>query len=126
MARSKDLLEIMKTKFNLKELGFLFSQPRTGKEGKFDRSKFTLYLEFDRNDLPKRAAMEQYFNHYPRSLNNTIFGTPMILTKVYDYFAEDNIKESLDNHARKQTSLGKSMRSTIISGVQLINWANSK
>ena len=65
--------------------------------------------------------MEKYFNHSPRSINNTFFGTPIILTKAYDYFVEDDVKESLDNHTRKKTSLGKSMRSTIISGVQLKN-----
>ena len=70
--------------------------------------------------------MEKYFNHSPRSINNTFFGTPIILTKAYDYFVEDDVKESLDNHTRKKTSLGKSMRSTIISGVQLKKWVNSK
>ena len=123
MAESQDFLSVMKTKFNLKELGLYFTQPRNS--GDHDRSKYTLHLEIDRNDLPKRHAMEQYFNHSTRSLNTTFFGTPMLLTKAYDYFAEDDVKANLETHCRKQTSLGKSMRSTVVTGVQLNNWADS-
>ena len=50
-------------------------------------------------------------------MNTILFGTPMIF---FDYFAEDDVKESLDKHTRKQTSLVKSMRSSTITGVQLI------
>ena len=49
----------------------------------------------------------------------------MILTPAYAYFAEDNVKSSPDNHSRKQTSLGISLRCTTISGVRMNNWANS-
>ena len=124
MANSKDFSEVMKNKFNLSELGLWFSQARSA-QSEFDRSRFTLHLEIDRNDLPKRAQMEQYFNHSVRSLDTTFFGTPMLLTKPFDYFAEDDEKEKSENHARKQSSLGKSIRSTTISGVQLNNWTSS-
>ena len=50
----------------------------------------------------------------------------MILTKAYDYFAEDDVKANLETHCRKHTSLGKSMRSTVVTGVQLNNWADSQ
>ena len=123
MADSQDFLDVMKKKFKLQDLGLWFSQPRNS--GDHDRAKYTLHIEIDRSDLPKRIAMEQYFNHSPRSLNTTFFGTPMILTKAFDYFAEDDVKANLENHSRKQTSLGKSMRSTVVTGVQLNNWADS-
>ena len=70
--------------------------------------------------------MEQYFNSSPTSLDTTFFGTPMILTKPFDYCAEDNVKESLDNYARKKTSLCKDIRSYAITGVQLNNRAHGK
>ena len=123
MADSHDFLDVMKKKFKLQDLGLWFSQPRNS--GDHDRAKYTLHIEIDRSDLPKRIAMEQYFNHSPRSLNTTFFGTPMILTKAFDYFAEDDVKANLENHSRTQTSLGKSMRSTVVTGVQLNNWADS-
>ena len=49
----------------------------------------------------------------------------MLLTKSFDYFADDDVKENIDMQARKQTSLGKSIRSTTIHGVQLNNWSSS-
>ena len=45
--------------------------------------------------------------------------------KSFDYIAEDDEKEKLENHAQKQYSLGKSIRSTTISGLQLNNWTSS-
>ena len=45
--------------------------------------------------------------------------------KSFDYIAEDDEKEKLENHVRKQSSLGKSIRCTTISGVQLNNWTSS-
>ena len=123
MSESHDFLSVMKNRFDLKELGLYFTQPRNS--GDHDRAKYTVHLEIDRSDQPKRNTMEQYFNHSPRSLNTTFFGTPMLLTKPYDYFAEDDVKANLEMHSRKQTSLGKSMRSTVVTGVQLNNWADS-
>ena len=50
----------------------------------------------------------------------------MLLTTPFHYFADDDKKANLAMHSRKQLSLGKSITSTIISGVGLNNWANSK
>ena len=125
MADSTDFKDVMMTKFGLSELGLWFGQPRTSNYSGFDSNKSTLHLEIDRKDLPKRIQMEKYFNHGPRTLNSTFFGTPMLLTKAFDYFADDDVKENIDMHARKQTSLGKSIRSTTIHGVQLNNWSSS-
>ena len=124
MAASKDFKDVMKKKFDLSELGLWFGQPRTSNYTGFDSNKSTLHLEIDRKDLPKRQKMELYFNHGSRNVQSTFFGTPMLLTKAFDYFAEDDVKENMDMHARKQTSLGKSIRSTTIHGVQLNNWAS--
>ena len=68
--------------------------------------------------------IETYFNKSLRSLDNTFFGIPMFLTPAFDYFAEDEIKEKLNNHTRKQASLGKSLRSITISGIRVSNWAD--
>ena len=126
MAESPDFHQVMKKRFGLEELGLWFTQPRTSRSGEFSKTKFTLHIEIDRKDLPKRAEMERFFNHSPSTVDNYFFGTPLLLAKAFDYFADDDVKEQLDNHARKQASLGSSLRSTIVTGVQLCNWANSK
>ena len=46
----------------------------------------------------------------------------MFLTPVFDYFAEDEIKEKLNNHTRKQASLEKSLCSITISWIRVSNW----
>ena len=125
MSESPEFLKVMKTKFGLSVLGLWFSQPRTSRSGEFSTNKFTLHIEIERKDLPKRNEMEKYFNNSPASIDHNFFGTPLLLAKAYDYFADDDAKEQIDNHARKQTTLGSSLRSTVISGVQLCNWSNS-
>ena len=123
---SKDFYQVMKAKFDLSELGLWFSQPRTSKSSEFNKERFVLHIEIDRKDVHKRAKMEAYFNHSANSLDSTFFGTPMLLTKPFDYFADDDVKENVDNHARRQASLGKALRSITITGIQLCNWSNSK
>ena len=125
MASSYDFKQIMKMKFELSELGLWFTQPCTSKGGQFNKDKFVLHLEIDRKDLPKRAAVEAFFNHSPNSVDSTFLGIPMLLAKAFDYYADDDVKETLDNHARRQTSLGSSLCSTVITGVQLCNWSCS-
>ena len=70
--------------------------------------------------------MEIYFNYSTSTLDLTFFGTPILLAKPFAYFADDDVKESIDNHARKQAVLGSSLRSTVISGIQLCNWSNTE
>ena len=125
MAESRDFYSVMKKKFGLSELGLWFTQPRTSRSGDYSKDKFTLHIEIDRKDLPKREEIERYFNHSPPGLDHTFFGTSMLLVKAFDYFADDDVKEHIDNHARKQTSLGSSLRSTVVTGVQLCNWSDS-
>ena len=45
----------------------------------------------------------------------------MFLAPVFDYKAEDEILESLNNQTRKQTSLGKSIQSVTSSKIQVSN-----
>ena len=125
MATSKDFYNVFKTKFKLSELGLWFTLPRVDKSSAYDKAKFMLHIEIDRQDLPRRKVMESYFNSPNNKISNTFFGTPMMLTKQFDYF-DDEGKRTLENHARKQTSLGKSLRSIVVYGTQLNNWANSK
>ena len=100
MAESPDFLKVVKAKFGLSELGLWFTQPRTS-SGEFSKNKFTLHLEIERKDLPKRLEMERYFNNSPASINHNFFGIPLLLAKAYDYFDDDDVKEQIDNHARK-------------------------
>ena len=48
----------------------------------------------------------------------------MFLAPAFDYQANDEVLLGLNNHTRKQTSLGKSIRSITISGIQVSNWAD--
>jgi hypothetical protein len=124
MATSYDFKEVMKIKFGLRELGFWFTQPRTSKSGEFNRDRFVLHLEIDRKDLPKREKMEQYFNDSSASIDANFFGVPMLMVKPFTYYADDDVKDKIDKHARRQASLGGALRSTTISGIQLCNWSN--
>ena len=49
----------------------------------------------------------------------------MLLTKAFNYFADDDLKANLSMHSRKQVSLGKSLNSTVVFGVGLNNWMSS-
>ena len=113
----------MKAKFGLNDLGLYFAQSK-GDPSDYDRRKFTVHLEIDRQDLPKRDTIESFFNQ-GKTPSTAFFGTPMILQKPFTYFAEDDVKNSLITHARKQFSLGKSLQNTTIYGAQLNNWASS-
>ena len=70
--------------------------------------------------------MVTYFNNSPTSIDTTFFGTPLLLTKAFNFFDDDEVKEQIDNHERKQLSLGSSLRSIDVTGVQLSNWSNSQ
>ena len=123
MTESKDFYNVFKTKFDLTHLGFWWTQPK-GEITEFDRRKFSLHIEIDRQDLPKRETIEQFFKK-GNSVKSAFFGTPMILTKPFNYNLENNVKSTIEVHARKQFTMGKSLQSTIIYGAQLSNWANS-
>ena len=123
MATSKDFYEVFKTKFNLYELGLYFAIPRVMESSDWNKSRSSIHIEINRSDLQKRRNMETYFKS-SRTLDNTFFGIPMILAPAFDYQAEDEVHLSLNNHTRKQSSLGKSIRSITISGIQVSNWAD--
>ena len=115
----------MKAKFGLSELGLWFTQPRTSRSGELNTKKFTLHLEIESKELGKRREMINYFNNSPSTVDTTFFVTPLLLTKAFDFFDDDDIKEQIDNHSRKKFSLGSSLRSIDVNGLQLCNWSNS-
>ena len=124
MAKSVDFYEVFKSKFKLTDLGLWFAIPRKSDGGEWTKNKSSLHIEINRSDLQKRKIIEVYFNQSSRSLDNTFFGIPIFLTPAFDYSAEDEIREKLNNHTRKQASLGKSLRSITISGIRVSNWAD--
>ena len=126
MATSKDFKDTFKEKFGLSELGLWWTQPRQATRSEYNGNKCSLHLEIESKDLKKRLAIEQFFNHSTRGIDNTFFGTPMLLTKAFNYFSDDDLKANLSLHSRKQVSLGKSLTSTVIHGVGLNNWTSSK
>ena len=48
----------------------------------------------------------------------------MLLTKAFNYFADDDLKTNLALHSRKEVSLGKALLCTTIVGVGLNNWTS--
>ena len=88
--------------------------------------KCVLHLEIESTDLGKRPMIEQFFNYSIKGIDNTFFGTPMILTKAFNYFSDDDVKNHLSMHSRKQVNIGKALTSTVMVGVGLNNWANLK
>ena len=47
----------------------------------------------------------------------------MNVIPIFKTFLEDDDKDRITLHVRKQESLGKSIKSTTISGIQILNWA---
>ena len=125
MATSKDFKDTFKVKFGLRELGLWWTQPRQATRLEYNSNKCCLHLEIESKDLTKRPAIEHFFNHTTRGIDNTFFGTPMLLTKSFHYFSDDDLKANLSLHSRKQVSLGKSLTSTVVHGVGLNNWMSS-
>ena len=68
--------------------------------------------------------IKEFFNHLLKGIDNTFFGTPMILTKAFNYFSDDDVKNNLSMHSRRQVSLGKALTSTVMVGVGLNKWAS--
>ena len=124
MSTSRNFKETLKEKFQLSELGLWWTQPRQEAHAEYNNNKCALHIEIENKDLSKRAAIEHFFNHTTRGIDNTFFGTPMLLTKAFNYFADDDLKANLSMHSRKQVSLGKSLTSTVVTGVGLNNWVN--
>ena len=50
----------------------------------------------------------------------------MSLITIFKPFLEDDVKDRITLHGRKQENLVKAINSTIISGIQILNWADSK
>lgn len=124
MATSIDFYEVFKMKFKLSELGLYFAIPRILESVEWNKNRSSIHIEINRTDLHKRKIMESFFNKSTRSLDSAFFGTPMFLAPAFDYQADDEVLLNLNNHTRKQTSLGKSIRSITISGIQVCNWAD--
>ena len=47
----------------------------------------------------------------------------MIAVPIFTPFLDDEVKMRITTHAKKQLTLGTSMKSVSIPGVQLLNWA---
>ena len=84
-----------------------------------------LHLEIDMIGTSKQHDIMKYFNPNFSSLETIFFGTPMSLIPIFKLFLEDDVKYRITLHGRKQDSLGKIIKSTTISGIQILNWADS-
>ena len=124
MTTSQDFKDVFTSKFNLSNLGLWWTQSK-GDSSEYDRRKFTVHIEIDRKDLPKREAIHTFFNQ-GKSVTSAFFGTPMILTRPFNYNMEDDMKATLSMHARKQFSMGKSLQSTTVYGINISNWSNAE
>ena len=123
MAYSRDFKEIFMHKFSLSTLGLWWGIPRQ-KKGEYNSNKAVIHIEIDQKDYTKRKNIEKFFNSNSTGIDNHFLGVPMLLTPPFNYFANDEVKATLETHSRKQVSLSKAISYTTISGIGLSNWAN--
>ena len=124
MAFSKDFHRVFKSKFGLRHLGLWWTMARTKSKGqpKYSSTKNTLHIEIDRCDEQKVKNIASFFNSSSRKLEDNFFGTPMVFCPVFDYFASDETKQKIVDHAGNQDSLGKSIKCISLTGIQPNNW----
>ena len=70
MASSSDLKKTFQYKFDLKELGLWWSPPRQATKGEYNSNMAVLHIEIEAKDSDKRPAIEAFFNHNHRGLDN--------------------------------------------------------
>ena len=124
MSTSRDFYLVFKNLFDLKYLGFWWTQPRSDSGGDFSPKKFNLHIEIDRADDKMVSVITHYFNRNS-NVDGHLFGTPMAFIPLYSPFMDDEGKNRIGMHVKKQGSLGKSIQSTTVSGTQIINWSDS-
>ena len=123
MATSPDFYRTFKKLFNLSILDFWWTQPRADKSGNFIPAKLQVHIESDTSDSEKIPEMFQYFNQNNSSIDKNFFCTPMSLIPIFKPFLDNDIKDRINMHVRKQESLGKGVKSITISGVEVLNFA---
>ena len=75
-------------------------------------------------DTTKQQDIMRYFIQKSSSLEKYFFGTPISLIPIFKPFIEDDVKDKMTVYRRKQESIGKAIKSTSISGIQIVNWAD--
>ena len=80
-----------------------------------------LHYELDRSDIGKNEEIISYFNRSSNSIDYNFLGTPMSFIPIHTPFIDEDIKMRITTHVRKQLALGNNLRSTTVSGVQILN-----
>ena len=119
MSTSRDFYLVFKNLFDLKYLGFWWTQPRSDTGGNFSPKKINLHIEIDRSDDKMVSVITHYFNRNS-NVDGNLFGTPMSFIPLYSPFMDDEGKNRIGTHVKKQGSLGKSIQSTTVSGTKLL------
>ena len=123
MAESKDFRDSFKKLFKLKHLGLWWAYPKSELAWTKNQKKFSVHYEIDMEDIDKNEDIISYFNKKSSMVDKIFFGTPMIAVPIFTPFLDDEVKMRITTHAKKQLTLGTSMKSVSITGVQLLNWA---
>lgn len=121
MVDSPEFHAVIKEKFNLSELGFWWIHPKAENAGKYTQTKFYSHHKLDRSDIDKNDSIIAFFNNCGIDLDDNCFGTPMSVVPLCNSFLDDQLKSRIDGHVGKQVSVGNSIQSETISGVQALN-----
>ena len=126
MATSVDFKRAFMQMFHLKELGLWWTQPRTSIGSSFKKDKFVLHMEIDMCDEAKISTIESYFNNHKVGIDNCFWGIPMQFVPIFRQDLDDDDKERIDKHARKQQILGNALKSVTVHGIQVNNWTSKQ
>ena len=126
MATLPDFQYTFQKLFKLKHIGLWWDFPKGENTGQFTVKKFAVHYEIDRTDEGDNTDIIKYFNKHLSLVDKNILGTPLSVVPIFKPFLEDEIKLKVTKYSRKQLLLESNIRSTTISGTQILNWCDSK
>ena len=128
MTVSPDFYNSLKKQFRLKNLGLWWAFPKSELTWTKDIKKWTMHYELERSDVEagKNDKMLAYFNRNSSLVDDNFFGTQMSIAPMFSPFLDDESKMRCTKHAKKQMTLGGSLKSITLGGTQILNWADGQ
>ena len=123
---SQDFVNTFKAKFGLKYLGLWRSALKAENDGAYTYKKIAVHYEIECQDLNKDDEIIIFFNRNASKVDSNFFGTQMIIASVYTSFFDKEIKLKINRHARKQLFICDGIKCVTITGITVLNWADSQ
>ena len=124
MVDSPDLLELIKKKSKIKEIGFAWRYMQSGKKGKYDNDQKAIYIE---TESSKAHTLRSFLNSALNDLQQQIFGVQFTFVPSGTYPTNQQ-KTKIQKYAPVQASLVTALRETEveISAFQQLEITNNK